>query len=139
MKKILRYISIVTLIVSFTGCDLNVVPSDALTGAQITTTSDGLTSLVNGSYALLKDFPDANQANNWYLRQYYQLSDFASDDIVCGYKSEDDLTNSFRYNDRSSENQISTAFGRSHTKLFMARTFRLKWLIEKVMIHYPIN
>lgn len=110
MKKILKYISIITLIVSFTGCDLNVVPSDALTGAQITTTSDGLTSLVNGSYALLKDFPDPNQTNNWYLRQYYQLSDFASDDIVCGYKSEDDLTNSFRYNDRSSEKSNINSF-----------------------------
>jgi len=110
MKIILKTISIIAVIISFSGCDLNVVPSDAMTGAQITTTSDGLTSLVNGSYALFKDFPDPNSTNNWYLRQYFQLSDFASDDEVCGYKSEDDLTNSFRYNDRSSEKTNINSF-----------------------------
>ena len=31
------------------------------------------------------------------------MSDFASDDIVCAYKTEDDLINSFRYRDRSAE------------------------------------
>lgn len=110
MKIIVKTICLITLIVSFSGCDLTVVPSDAMTGAQITTTSDGLTSLVNGSYALFKDYPDPNSSNNWYLRQYFQLSDFASDDEVCGYKSEDDLTNSFRYNDRSSEKTNINSF-----------------------------
>ena len=110
MKNRFLYISIIAVLIGFTGCDLNVVPSDALTGAQITTTSDGLPSLINGSYALFKDFPDPNSTNNWYLRQYFQLSDFASDDIVCGYKSEDDLTNSFRYNDRASEKSNINSF-----------------------------
>jgi hypothetical protein len=80
---------------------MNVVPADALTGAQITTTSDGLTGLVNGIYASFT--ATASSMSHSYIRQFYQMSDFASDDIVCAYKSEDDLTNSFRYNDRTSE------------------------------------
>ncbi|MGQ1889216.1 RagB/SusD family nutrient uptake outer membrane protein [Thermophagus sp. OGC60D27] len=110
MKIKSLYMLIVAFIIGVTGCDMEVVPSDALTGTQITSTSDGLPSLVNGGYALFKDFPDPDETNNWYLRQYFQLIDFAGDDIVCGYKSEDDLTNSFRYNDRSSEKSNINSF-----------------------------
>ena len=87
MKRIFLSLIILAGAVSFTSCDLNIIPSDALTGSQVKSTSDGLTSLVNGGYAQFKDIPSGESSNNWYLRQYFQLSDFASDDIVCGYKT----------------------------------------------------
>jgi len=65
-----------------------------------------LSSLVNGLYAIFKE----SSGNNCYLRQYYQMSDFASDDIVCAYKTEDDLINSFRYKDRSAEKSNINSF-----------------------------
>ena len=48
--------------------------------------------------------------NNGFIRQYYQMSDFASDDIVCAYKTEDDLINSFRYKDRTAEKSNINSF-----------------------------
>jgi len=99
MKKIYKYTGLLLIAFALTKCDLNVIPQDALTSEQITSTSDGLSSLVNGLYAIFKE----SNGNNCYLRQYYQMSDFASDDIVCAYKTEDDLINSFRYKDRSAE------------------------------------
>ena len=99
MKKIYKYTGLLLIAFALTECDLDVIPQDALTSEQITTTSDGLSSLVNGLYAIFKE----SNGNNCYLRQYYQMSDFASDDIVCAYKTEDDLINSFRYKDRSAE------------------------------------
>lgn len=99
MKKIYKYTGLLLVAFTLTQCDLDVIPQDALTSDQITTTSDGLSSLVNGLYAIFKE----SSGNNCYLRQYYQMSDFASDDIVCAYKTEDDLINSFRYKDRSAE------------------------------------
>jgi starch-binding outer membrane protein, SusD/RagB family len=99
MKKIYKYTGLLLIAFALIKCDLDVVPQDALTSEQITTTSDGLSSLVNGLYAIFKE----SSGNNCYLRQYYQMSDFASDDIVCAYKTEDDLINSFRYKDRSAE------------------------------------
>jgi hypothetical protein len=99
MKKIYKYIGLLLITFTLTQCELDVIPQDALTSDQITTTSDGLSSLVNGLYAIFKE----SSGNNCYLRQYYQMSDFASDDIVCAYKTEDDLINSFRYKDRSAE------------------------------------
>lgn len=106
MKKIIKYSGLLLFIIILTECDLNVIPQDALTGEQITTTSDGLSSLVNGLYAIFKE----SSGNNCYIRQYYQMSDFASDDIVCAYKTEDDLINSFRYKDRSAEKSNINSF-----------------------------
>jgi hypothetical protein len=99
---------------------MDVVPSDALTGEQIKTSTDGLEALVNGCYAQFKDYPNANVANNWYLRQFFQLSDFGSDDIVCGYKTEDDLINSFRLKDRAAEKSNINSFWEVSYKIIFA-------------------
>lgn len=101
MKSIIRNISILLIAFVVTQCDLNVIPQDALTSEQMTTTSDGLPSLVNGLYAIFKE--SADYGSHCYIRQFYQMSDFASDDIVCAYKTEDDLINSFRFRDRTAE------------------------------------
>jgi starch-binding outer membrane protein, SusD/RagB family len=101
MKNILKYTAILLIAFAFSGCELNVIPEDALTSGQMTTTSDGLPSLVNGLYAIFKE--SADYGSHCYIRQFYQMSDFASDDIVCAYKTEDDLINSFRFRDRTAE------------------------------------
>jgi starch-binding outer membrane protein, SusD/RagB family len=106
MKKIIIYVGLLLASLTLTECELDVVPQDALTSGQITTTSDGLPSLVNGLYAIFMQ----SEGNNCYTRQYYQMSDFASDDIVCAYKTEDDLINGFRYKDRSAEKSNINSF-----------------------------
>jgi starch-binding outer membrane protein, SusD/RagB family len=131
MKKILLYFMLLSGLSFLTGCDLNIIPADALTGDQIRNTSDGLVSLVNGCYAQFKDFPDAGTSNNWYLRQYYHLSDFASDDIVCAYKTEDDLINSFRYKDRSSEKSNINSFWEVSYKIIYGANVAIKMADEK--------
>ncbi len=80
------------------GCIKDVTPSDALTTEALTSTVEGLTNAVNGAYALFKDhivFSGTTNQNNMYLRQYYHLSDFASDDIACGQVTTDPLFLSF--------------------------------------------
>jgi starch-binding outer membrane protein, SusD/RagB family len=101
MKNILKYTALLLITFAFAKCTMDVIPQDALTSEQMTTTSDGLPSLVNGLYAIFKE--SADYGSHCYIRQFYQMSDFASDDIVCAYKTEDDLINSFRYKDRTAE------------------------------------
>jgi|WetSurMetagenome_2_1015567.scaffolds.fasta_scaffold28352_2 starch-binding outer membrane protein, SusD/RagB family len=101
MIKIFKYIGMLLVAFSMTQCEMDVIPEDALTSGQITNTSDGLPSLVNGLYAIFKQSDD--YGSHCYIRQFYQMSDFASDDIVCAYKTEDDLINSFRFRDRTAE------------------------------------
>lgn len=105
MPRVLSFSNIViTAIITsiiFSGCLKDVTPSDAITTDVLTSTTEGLTTAVNGAYALLKDHVEFNGTaddNNMYLRQYYHLSDFASDDIVCAQVTEDPLFYSFSLN-----------------------------------------
>ncbi|CAM3986386.1 RagB/SusD domain-containing protein [Pedobacter westerhofensis] len=85
--------------ITFSSCKkLDVSPSDAISTNNLVTTTDGLTNALNGAYSLFKDhvtFNGITDQNNMYLRQFYQLSDFASDDIVCGQVTTDPLYYSF--------------------------------------------
>ncbi|WP_158796680.1 RagB/SusD family nutrient uptake outer membrane protein [Pedobacter sp. L105] len=83
---------------SLAGCKLDSNPTDSVTTASLTSTSDGLLNAVNGAYSLFKDhvaFNGTSDDNNMYLRQYYQMSDFAGDDIVCAQVTTDPLFLSF--------------------------------------------
>lgn len=96
-KLIIGALSLVLL--SMNACQkLSVSPSDAITGESLVSTKAGLKNALNGAYALFKDhvtFNGNDDQNNMYLRQFFQLSDFASDDIVCGQITEDPLFYSF--------------------------------------------
>ncbi len=95
------FISFCLYIFSNTGCLKDVNPSDAITPDILTGTVEGLTQAVNGAYALFKDhvvFNGTADDNNMYLRQYFQMSDFAGDDIVCGQVTEDPFFLSFSLN-----------------------------------------
>ena len=87
-----------SILLALASCVKDVTPSDAITTVTLTASADGLKNAVNGAYALLKDhvaFAGSTDDNNMYLRQYFQASDFASDDIVCGQTTEDPLFYSF--------------------------------------------
>lgn len=101
-----------------TGCDLDIAPSDSMTGAQMAESPDGLESIVNGCYALMKDDqqPDYSQ-NSWYLRQFYQMPDFSSDDVTYGWGTTDNLHMIFVYEQRSPGLDNFTAFWAQNYKL----------------------
>lgn len=85
----------------FGSCLKDVNPSDSLTTGTLTQTTQGLKQALNGAYALFKDHVEFNgttDLNNMYLRQYFQMSDFASDDIVCAQTTTDPLYYSFSLN-----------------------------------------
>ena len=93
--------AIIFCLIACSSCIKDVTPSDAITTETLTSTTEGLTNAVNGAYALFKDHVEFNGTaddNNMYLRQYFQLSDFASDDIVCAQVTEDPLFYSFSLN-----------------------------------------
>ena len=81
-----------------TSCIKDVTPSDAITPEILTGSVEGLTQAVNGAYALFKDhvpFNGTSDDNLMYLRQYFQMSDFASDDFACAQVTEDPFFLSF--------------------------------------------
>ncbi len=99
MKKIIILSVGISLFAS--GCVKEFSPSDAITTNSLVETKEGLTSAVNGAYSLFKDhvpFNGTSDLNFMYLRQYFQMSDFASDDIVCGQVTTDPFMSSFTLN-----------------------------------------
>lgn len=95
------YFIIIALPLLISSCLKDVTPSDSLTTGTLTNTTQGLRNALNGAYALFKDHVEFNgttDLNNMYLRQYFQMSDFASDDIVCGQTTTDPLYYSFSLN-----------------------------------------
>ncbi|KAA2243296.1 RagB/SusD family nutrient uptake outer membrane protein [Chitinophaga agrisoli] len=91
-------LTILCAVLLMTGCLKDINPSDALNTGDLTGSTQGLQQALNGAYALFKDHVSFNgtvDGNNMYLRQYFQLSDFASDDIVCGQSTTDPLYYSF--------------------------------------------
>lgn len=97
MKNILL-LFLFAVVILFYGCVKDVSPSNAVTTESLVASQENLKSAVNGGYSLFKDhlpFNGASDDNLMYLRQYFQMADFASDDIVCGQVTEDPLFLSF--------------------------------------------
>lgn len=119
MKKIISILFVI-LMIAVSGCkNLDVVPSDATDTNTLIKTPAGLTNALNGAYALFKDhisFNGSVDLNNMYLRQFYQLSDFASDDIVCGQITEDPLFYSFN---------LSHSPGQSNTRFYWYVSYKI--------------
>ena len=102
MKNLYKNIWILAaLAIVLASCGkMDVAPSNQISTESLGNTSDGIINVTNGNYALFKNQVDFNgfvDDNNMYLRQYFQLSDFTGDEIVCGQKTEDPLYYSFTY------------------------------------------
>lgn len=98
-SKLILLLSLAAL--GLSSCVKNVTPSDAISTTTLVQSKEGLTNAVNGAYALFKDnvaFNGIVDLNLSYLRQYFQMSDFASDDIVCGQVTTDAFFSSFTLN-----------------------------------------
>jgi hypothetical protein len=98
MKNIIFAVFLFLMVAASSCKKLSSLPSDAISTETLVNTSEGLTNALNGAYALFKDHIEFNgqvDMNNMYLRQFYHLTDFASDDIVCGQVTTDPLYYSF--------------------------------------------
>lgn len=101
MKSKLLILAACLAVTIYSGCKLEDNPTNAVTTASLSTSPDGLLNAVNGAYALFKDhepYQGTTDLNNMYLRQYYQLSDFASDDVVCSQVTTDPFFLTFSLN-----------------------------------------
>lgn len=99
MKKFFQYfLVLVSVTCLMTACDLDIAPADSLTGSQMVASPTGLTDILNGCYATMKD--EGDNSNNWYGRQFFQMSDFSSDDVVYGHATSDELNMIFKFEER---------------------------------------
>ncbi len=92
----------------FTSCESwDISPQDKISTESIANSKDGIINVTNGNYALFKDLVEFNGVLNGgsaYERQFFQMSDFSSDDIVCGQITTDPLLYSFTYTHSPDQN-----------------------------------
>ncbi len=131
MKKLIYLIIIIGTITSCVKMDFS--PSDSLTTDILEQNPDGMKLITDGNYSLFKDGIEFNgivDDNNNYLRQYFQMSDFAADDIVCGQVTEDPLYYSFTYTHSPSQSN-SRYFWYVSYKIISGANTVIKSLEEK--------
>ncbi len=103
MKKFVNFklIGLLALLIVTQSCrKMTVAPSDQMSTSSIASSPGALLNVTNGNYALFKDnlpFNGVQNQNNMYLRQYFQMSNFAGDNIVCANRTSDPLYFSFTY------------------------------------------
>ncbi len=120
MKNFIKYFILVLILsVGFQSCNFDFYPTDQMSSGSISDSPDGIRNVTNGNYALFKDGAEFNgfvDLNNCYLRQYFQLSDFSSDDVVCGQITEDPFFYSFTYTHSPAQ---------SNTKFFWYMSYKI--------------
>ncbi len=88
-------IALTLVVLSITGCDLDPQPSNLSTIDVLLNEEGGIQTATNGNYALLKDVlgfrNTAPNLNNDYTRHLYQMSEFASDNVMYTQFSTDPL------------------------------------------------
>lgn len=111
MKRNFKIILILGIIpFLLTNCTKEYEPSDMITPEKLIQMPDGLSLIANGNYSMFKDvlfFNGVQNQNYSYLRQYFYLSDFACDDVVCGQVTTDPLFLSFNQNHTPSQENTS--------------------------------
>ena len=132
MKKILKYFVVLMGGALLAGCDLDIAPADSLTGEQMSSSPNGLVDILNGCYATMKDFPENESgANYWWGRQYFQMADFACDDVVYGSKTPDDLNMIFCYDERAPQTGNFRSFWSINYKIIYTTNVALATIEQK--------
>jgi starch-binding outer membrane protein, SusD/RagB family len=106
--KIFLILGIIPLLL--TNCTKEYAPSDMITPEKLIQMPGGLSYIANGNYSMFKDvlfFNGVQNQNYSYLRQYFYLSDFAGDDVVCGQVTTDPLFLSFNQNHAPAQENTS--------------------------------
>ena len=91
MKKIALLLS---LSFAISSCELDQLPSDGIVNDALATNYEGLKAATDGNYSLLKDFVTyggVQDARNTYVRQFHQLSEFSSDNVMLSGTTTDPL------------------------------------------------
>ncbi len=111
MKNFIKIFAILSVITfTLVSCEKEYDPTDMITPEKLIQMPDGLRLIANGNYSMLKDvliFNGVQNQNYSYLRQYFYLSDFAGDDVVCGQVTTDPLFLSFTQQHTPSQENTS--------------------------------
>jgi len=108
-------------ILALSACNLDKVPSDAVSSSQMSQ-ADNAEVATNGNYALFKaELPfqaEYAYSGDSYIRHFFEMAEFKSDDILLSASTTDVLVHAVRYEDTSTDNNLSYFWWVSYKALY---------------------
>ena len=125
MKNKALYITVVLgMILGFSSCNLDTVPSDELSSDLLLQDSKGAEYIMDGCYAVLKDEVDflGYASGNCYVRHYFQLSEFPADNICLSAHTTDPLYEATAYMMTDGLKNVGTLWMVAYKAIYMCNT-----------------
>ena len=137
MKNKFLYLTVALgMMLGFSSCNLDTFPSDELNSDLLLQDAKGAEYIMDGCYAVLKDEVDflGYASGNCYVRHYFQLSEFPSDNICLCATSTDPLYEATAYMMNDGLKNVGTLWMVAYKVIFMANT-----VIETLDANNPDN
>ena len=125
MKNKFLYLTVVLgMMLGFSSCNLDTFPSDELNSDLLLQDSKGAEYIMDGVYAVLKDEVDflGYKDGNCYVRHYFQLAEFPSDNICLCASSTDPLYEATAYIMNDALKNVGTLWMVAYKAIYMCNT-----------------
>lgn len=111
-------------VVMLVSCNLDFFPSDELNADVLLQDAGGAEYIMDGCYALLKDEVDyiSWPSGNSFVRHYFQMSEFPSDNVCLYNKSTDPLFQACTLTMTDNLQNVSTLWMLAYKIIFMSNT-----------------
>jgi len=125
MKTKTLYLTVVLgMMLGFSSCNLDTFPSDELNSDLLLQDAKGAEYIMDGCYAVLKDEVDflGYASGNCYVRHYFQMSEFPSDNICLSAHTTDPLYEATAYCATDNLKNIGTIWMVAYKAIYMSNT-----------------
>lgn len=122
--KALYLTAALAMMLGFSSCNLDTVPSDELNSNLLLQDAKGAEYIMDGCYAVLKDEVDflGYASGNCYVRHYFQMAEFPSDNICLSAHTTDPLYEVTAYMCTDGLKNIGTLWMVGYKVIYMTNT-----------------
>ena len=122
--KALYLTAALAMMLGFSSCNLDTVPSDELNSDLLLQDAKGAEYIMDGCYAVLKDEVDflGYASGNCYVRHYFQMAEFPSDNICLSAHTTDPLYEVTAYMCTDGLKNIGTLWMVGYKVIYMTNT-----------------
>jgi len=123
-NKFLYLTAALGLMLGFSSCNLDTFPSDELNSDLLLQDAKGAEYIMDGCYAVLKDEVDflGYASGNCYVRHYFQLAEFPSDNICLSAHTTDPLYEATAYMMTDGLKNVGTLWMVAYKVIYMTNT-----------------
>lgn len=124
MKRILNITFAAIAGLLMTSCNLDFFPSDELSSSALLSDKDGAKYIMDGCYAMLKDEVEhlGYSSGNTYVRHYFQMAEYPSDNICLSGRTTDPLYEATVYSTTDGLKNVGTLWWLAYKVIFSSNS-----------------